>query len=251
MQKDQTHLQDNLSRRGFLQRTSATALSLSPILTALGQRAYAAASDEIKVGLIGCGGRGTGAVTQALMSSGTSVKLWAMADLFRDELDKSYTMLSEGAGPRYDRVAFASLAAQMDVPEERKFVGFDAYQELLATDVDMVILACPPGMRPRHFAAAVAAGKHVFMEKPVAVDPVGIRRVIAAAKQAKAKGLSVVAGTQRRHQQHYIDIMQRVHDGAIGQIRSGQFYWCSGFSAAPNDRPAGISDMEWQIRNFN
>lgn len=250
MYPERNHPKNNLSRRGFLQRTSATALSLSPFLALLGRRAYAAASDEIKVGLIGCGGRGTGAVTQALMSSGTSVKLWAMADLFRDELDKSYTMLSEGAGARYDRVAFSSLAAQMDVPEERKFVGFDAYQKLLATDIDMVILACPPGMRPRHFEAAVAAGKHVFMEKPVAVDPAGIRKVITAAKLAKTQGLSVVAGTQRRHQQHYIDIMQRVHDGAIGQIRSGQFYWCTPGPTTLPERSGGVTDMEWQVRNW-
>jgi len=250
MHPERIHPTNSLSRRHFLQRTSATALSLSPVLATLGQRAYAAATDEIKVGLIGCGGRGTGAVTQALMCSGPSVKLWAMADVFRDELDKSYHMLSQGADARYDRVAFSSLAAQMDVPEERKFVGFDAYQRLLASGVDMVILACPPGMRPRHFEAAVAAGKHVFMEKPVAVDPAGIRKVIAAARLAKTKGLSVVAGTQRRHQQHYIDIMRRVHDGVIGDILGGQFYWCSPGPTVLPERPDGITDMEWQIRKW-
>jgi len=239
-----------VSRRGFLGTSAATALSLSSLSSVLSTRVYAAGSEEIKVGLIGCGGRGTGAVTQALMCTDTPVKLWAMADLFRDELDKSYNMLSRGAEARYDRVAFSSLAAQMDVPESRKFVGFDAHEKLLKTDVDMVILACPPGFRPRHFQAAVRAGKHVFLEKPVAVDPVGIRTVIAAARQAQTKGLSVVAGTQRRHQNHYLEIMKRVHDGAIGELVGGQCYWNSGFGARKIEQPAHMSDMEWQVRNW-
>ncbi len=143
-------------------------------------------------------------------------------------------MLSRGADARYDRVAFSSLGAQMEVPESRKFVGFDAHEKLLKTDVDMVILACPPGFRPRHFQAAVRAGKHVFLEKPVAVAPVGIRTVIAGAREARTKGLSVVAGTQRRHQKHYLEIMKRVHDGAIGELVGGQCYWNSGFGAYTN-----------------
>jgi len=250
MQKQVRSDMSFVSRRRFLGTSAATALSLSSLSSVLGTRAYAAGSDEIKVGLIGCGGRGTGAVTQALMCTKTPVKLWAMADVFRDELDKSYNMLSRGADARYDRVAFSSLAAQMDVPESRKFVGFDAYEKLLKTEVDMVILACPPGFRPRHFEAAVRAGKHVFMEKPVAVDPVGIRTVIAAAHEAKAKGLTVVAGTQRRHQQHYLEIMKRVHDGAIGELLGGQCYWNSGFGTYTKKQPAHMSDMEWQIRGW-
>ena len=248
-QSDRSHADGALSRRDFMKHSAVTATSMA-VGAALSSRLYAAGSDVLKVGLIGCGGRGTGAVTQALMSTKTPVKLYAMADLFRDHLDESYTMLHDGAEARYDRVAFDGLAAQMDVPESRKFVGFDAYKELLATDVDMVILTTPPGFRPMTFKAAVEAGKHVFMEKPVAVDPVGIRTVIAAAQVAKQKGLSVVAGTQRRHQNHYIEIMQRIHDGAIGEIKAAQVYWNGSGGSLTREQPAGMSDMEWQIRNW-
>ncbi|MBN1816043.1 MAG: Gfo/Idh/MocA family oxidoreductase [Sedimentisphaerales bacterium] len=212
---------------------------------------HAAGKEEIKIGLIGCGGRGTGAVTQALMGPKTPTRLWAMADVFRDELDNSFNMLANGAEARYDRDKIDSLKHKMDVPESRKFIGFDAYRKLLESGVDMVILACPPHFRPRHFAAAVKAGKHVFMEKPVAVDPQGVRIVIAAAEEAKKKGLSVVAGTQRRHQKHYIEIMNRVHDGDIGEIRAAQCYWNGDYgSSLTRTKPAGMSDMEWQIRNW-
>ncbi len=238
-----------VSRRDFVKQSAVAAASLVTA-SRLGSRVYAAGSDEIKVGLIGCGGRGTGAVTQALMATKTPVKLWAMADLFRDCLDESYAMLHDGAEARYDRVAFDGLAPQMAVPEERKFVGFDAYQKLLDSGVDMVILATPPGFRPMQFKAAVEAGKHVFMEKPVAVDPVGIRTVIAAAKEAKGKGLSVVAGTQRRHQNHYIEIMKRIHDGAIGELRAAQCYWNGAGGSLRRRKPAEMSDMEWQVRHW-
>ena len=237
-----------LSRREFVK--TAAAASLIGAGTSLTAKLHASGSGALKVGLIGCGGRGTGAATQALMGVDKSVKLWAMADLFRDKLDVSYDMLSNGAKGRYDRVDFDGLADQMDVPEERKFVGFDAYRKLLASGVDMVILATPPHFRPEQFEAAVRAGKHVFMEKPVAVDPVGIRKVIAAAKTAKEKGLSVVAGTQRRHQQHYIEIIKRIHSGAIGEILAAQCYWNSGGRSLTDRKPDGVSDMEWQVRNW-
>jgi myo-inositol 2-dehydrogenase/D-chiro-inositol 1-dehydrogenase len=239
----------SVSRREFVKQSAVAAASFVTA-SGLSSRAYAAGSDEVKVGLIGCGGRGTGATTQALMATKTPVKLWAMADLFRDQLDRSYDMLYNGAEARYDRVAFDGLASQMDVPEERKFVGFDAYRRLLDSGVDMVILATPPGFRPMQFRAAVEAGKHVFLEKPVAVDPAGIRTVIAAAKVAKDKGLSVVAGTQRRHQNHYIEIMKRVHDGAIGEIRAAQCYWNGSGGSLRQTKPAGMSDMEWQVRHW-
>jgi len=249
MQKQQEHSGRNVSRRDFMKR-SATAAAAFVAAAGLSSRAYAAGSDEIKVGLVGCGGRGTGAATQALMATKTPVKLWAMADLFRDCLDRSHDMLANGAEARYDRVAFETLKPQMDVPEERKFVGFDACQKLLASGVDMVILTTPPGFRAPQFQAAVEAGKHVFMEKPVAVDPAGIRTVIAAARLAKEKGLSVVAGTQRRHQNHYLEIMKRIHDGAIGEIRAAQCYWNDAGGSLRQEKPAGMSDMEWQVRHW-
>ena len=187
-----------LTRRDFVKHS---AVSLAALSTASG-RLHAAGTDTIKVGLIGCGGRGTGAATQVLLSTNTPVKLWAMGDLFGDQLDKSYKMLSEGAEGRYDRDDFKSLRAHMEVPKSRRFVGFDAFKGVIDSGVDLVLLATPPHFRPEHFMAAVTSGKHVFMEKPAAVDPTGIRTLLAAGEIAKQKGLSVVAGTQRGHQNH-------------------------------------------------
>ena len=237
-----------LTRREFVRRSAASVGALGLAASKL----HAAGSETIKVGLIGCGGRGTGAATQVLMSTKTPVKLWAMGDLFADQLEASHKMLGEGAEGRYDRDAFESLAPQMDVPKSRRFVGFDAFEGVLASGVDLVLLTTPPHFRPQHFMAAVQAGKHVFMEKPAAVDPVGIRTLLKAGQVAKDKGLSVVAGTQRRHQNHYVDILQRVRDGAIGEILAGQCYWNMGlawdqFKVA---QTAGMSDMEWQCRNW-
>ena len=172
-----------VSRCDFIKTSASAAVSLAAVTSGPGHILYAA-SNELRVGLIGCGGRGTGAVTQALLATNTPVKLWAMGDLFRDQLDKSYDMLSKGAEASYDRVAFSSLSAKMDVPEKRKFVGFDAYRGVIDSGVDIVILATTPHYRPEHFKYAVENGKHVFMEKPVAVDPVGVRSVIASAELA-------------------------------------------------------------------
>ncbi|MCG6927710.1 MAG: Gfo/Idh/MocA family oxidoreductase [Acidobacteria bacterium] len=246
-----------ISRRDFI-RTTSTAASLTALASAYAPGAHAAGAEgEIKVGLVGCGGRGTGAASQALTATDAPVKLWAMGDLFPEPLARSHDMLAGGAEPRYDREAFGSLAGRMDVPEERRFHGFDAYQSVIDSGVDMVILATPPHFRPLHFEAAVKAGKHVFMEKPVAVDPVGIRRVAAAAEEAKKKSLSVVAGTQRRHQDHYVEILRRVHDGAIGEIVAGQCYWNMGSLGSEGARKSWeayqqgqMSDMEYQCRNW-
>ena len=237
-----------LTRRDFVKRSAVSVAALS----ATASRLHAAGSDAIKVGLIGCGGRGTGAATQVLLSTNTSVKLWAMGDLFQDQLDKCYTMLSEGAEGRYDRENFKSLQAQMDVPKSRRFVGFDAFKGVIGSGVDLVLLATPPHFRPEHLMAVVKAGKHVFMEKPAAVDPTGIRTLLAAGEIAKQKGLSVVAGTQRRHQNHYLDILRRVRDGAIGEIISGQCYWnmTLAWDQFKVPQTAGMSDMEWQCRNW-
>jgi myo-inositol 2-dehydrogenase/D-chiro-inositol 1-dehydrogenase len=250
-------MSEPISRRDFI-RTTSTVTSITALASVIGPRAHAAGAEgEIKVGLIGCGGRGSGAASQALMATDTPVKLWAMGDLFPDQLEASYGMLAGGAEQRYDREAFAPLADRMDVPEDRRFHGFDAYQKVIDSGVDMVILATPPHFRPQHFEAAVKGGKHVFMEKPAAVDPAGIRRVIAAAEEAKAKKLSVVAGTQRRHQAHYREVLKRVHDGAIGEIVAGQCYWNMGPLWVEEAkgywetyRQGKWSDMEYQCRNW-
>ncbi|MEM9281843.1 MAG: Gfo/Idh/MocA family oxidoreductase [Verrucomicrobiota bacterium] len=245
-----------MNRRDFIQNTSATA-SVLALSSAIAPGVHAANSDELKIGLIGCGGRGSGAASQALTATDTPVKLWAMGDLFPDQIEASHAMLSAGAEKRYDRSAFPPLAEKMDVPEERRFAGFDCYEKVLETGVDMVILAAPPGFRPDHFEAAVKAGVHVFMEKPAAVDPVGLRRILAAAEESKKQNLSVVAGTQRRHQNHYIDIVKRVQDGAIGDIVAAQVYWNMGPLWVEDAKKywtkyqAGDwSDMEYQCRNW-
>ena len=194
---------------------------------------------------------------QALTATRHPVKLWAMGDLFADQIEASHTMLSSGAEGRYDRSAFPSLSNKMDVPKERRFSGFDCFQGVIDSGIDMVILATPPHFRPQHFEAAVKAGAHVFMEKPVAVDPVGIRKVMDAAKESKGKNLSVVAGTQRRHQNHYQEIIKRVQDGAIGDIVAGQCYWNMGPLWVDNAKnyweqyqAGNWSDMEYQCRNW-
>lgn len=191
--------------------------------------------DTIKIALIGCGDRGTGAAFQAL-STKNNIKLVAMADAFQDRLDSSYKLLAEKFG------------AKIDVPKDRQFVGFDAYEKAIAL-ADVVLLVTPPGFRPMHFEEAVKQGKHVFMEKPVAVDSPGIRKVLAAAEIAKQKKLNVVVGLQRRYQTNYRETLKRIQDGAIGDVVSGQVYWNSG-GVWVNPRKPNQTEMEHQMRNW-
>jgi len=230
-----------ISRRSFIRASAAASLAAVAFDSS---RVFAAGSDNLRVGLIGCGGRGTGAAIDCVKSS-ENVQIAAMGDLFGDRLDKSLAKLSRDVD---DKVT---------VTKDTSFRGFDAYKKVLECDIDMVILATPPHFRPLQLGAAIEAGKHVFMEKPVAVDPVGVRSVIASAELAEQKGLAIVAGTQRRHQAHYLEIMKRIHNDAIGQIVSGQCYWNQDAlwvdAAAENwkKRTAlGWSDMEWQCRNW-
>jgi myo-inositol 2-dehydrogenase / D-chiro-inositol 1-dehydrogenase len=204
----------------------------------------AQASERIRVGVIGCGGRGTDAALNCAEAS-PDVVIAALGDLFPDQVKSSHEHLKQ------------KLAARLTATPETCFTGFDAYQKVLAADVDLVILAAPPFFRPIHLEAAVKAGKNIFTEKPVAVDPAGARSVIATAELAAQKGLAIVAGTQRRHQAHYVEIMKRVRAGDIGEIVSGQCYWNMGTlwveRAAQNWADKTIkkwSDMEWQVRNW-
>ncbi len=224
------------SRRDFL-KASTVAAAGGSALTGLGlaSNAHAAGSDVIKVGLIGCGGRGTGAAEQSV-TSGPNVKLVAMGDMFQDRVDACRSNLTK-------------LGEKAEVSPDRCFTGFDAYQKVIDSGVDLVILATPPGFRPTHLAAAIAAGKHVFTEKPVAVDAPGIRAVLAAAEEAKKKGLAVVAGTQRRHQASYLESMRRIHDGEIGEVTSARCYWNQG-GLWMKPRESSWTDMEWQLRNW-
>ena len=193
-------------------------------------------TNPLRVGVIGCGGRGTGAAQDALSGS-ERTRVVALADVFTDHIAKAKENL-------------ATLGERAKVDDSRCYTGFDAYKQLLDTnDLDVVILATPPHFRSLHFEAAIHAGKHVFMEKPVATDAPGIRRVLAAAEQADAKKLCVVAGTQRRHEKCYREAMQRLKDGAIGKIIAGRVYWNMGTLWMIPPKPEW-SEMEWQLRNW-
>jgi predicted dehydrogenase len=225
------------SRRDFI-RSSTAAVVGGGLLGSLGiaRSAHAAGSDTIRVGLIGCGGRGTGAAANALHTPG-SVKLVAMGDAFADRLEQSLREIQKEAPDR------------VEVPSENRFVGFDAYEKVIASDVDLLILATPPGFRPIHLAAAVEAGKHVFMEKPVAVDAPGVRAVLAATEAAKQKNLAIGVGLQRHHENSYLETMKRLHDGAIGDIIATRAYW-NGAGVWVHPRKPGQTDMEYQMRNW-
>ncbi len=196
---------------------------------------HAAGNDEIRIGLIGCGSRGTGATENALESS-KNLRVVAMGDAFQDRLQESRDYLKK-------------LGPNAVAPEENCFVGFGALEKVLACDVNYVILATPPGFRPWHLKAAVAAGKNIFAEKPVAVDGPGIRMVLEAYQAAKQKGLAVGVGTQRRHQTGYLETMKRIQDGALGEITAARAYWDQG-PIWVHKRQDGWSDMTWQMRNW-
>jgi predicted dehydrogenase len=229
------------SRREFVKQSSLLAggLLAAPLLSKANY--FSGADDTIKVALIGCGGRGRGAARQALLSK-QNVKLVAMADAFRDNVDKSYKILT--AQPESSNAP--DIRARIDVPEERKFAGFDAYQKAIAL-ADVVILATPPGFRPIHFEEAIKQNKHVFMEKPVATDPAGIKRVLDAAETAKQKKLNVVVGLQRHYQNSYRELFKRKH--LIGDITSAQAWW-NNDGVWVRKRQYGQTEMEYQMRNW-
>lgn len=228
----------NISRRDFCKNASMAAaggvlLSSLPV----GASAFSGGNDTLKIALIGCGGRGTGAANQALQAD-QGTQLVAMADAFRDRLDECYGRLSERYGE----------TDQLNVPEEHKFTGFDGYKKAIEL-ADVVILATPPGFRPVHFETAVQAGKHVFMEKPLATDAPGIRKVLEAGRIAQQKNLNVVVGLQRHYQDSYREVFKRVSGGDVGKIVSGQVYWNSS-GVWVRERQPGQTEMEYQMRNW-
>jgi predicted dehydrogenase len=237
---------DSFSRRDFLKTTAVAAAATVVTGCATVPKGGPAPAvlrkqpDRIRVGVIGCGERGTEAALDCVRSS-PNVEIVALGDAFQDRLDKSRETF---AAPEA-----ADVAERIKVSDERCFAGFDAYCHVLDCDLELVILAAPPGFRPEHYEAAITAGKHVFMEKPVAVDPVGVRRVIAASDLATQRGLAVVAGTQRRHQPAYVETLKRIRDGWIGQITAAQCYWNQGTLWVKPRQPEW-SDMEWQCRNW-
>jgi predicted dehydrogenase len=236
---------NSVTRRDFVKTSTAAVAAL----WADQSRTYAAGSDKIRVGLIGCGGRGTGAGIIDCARSAPGVELVAIGDLFQDHIE---------AAPQRIKTKLRQNKLPVDdiykVTPETTFVGFDAYKQVIASDVDMVILTTPPNFRPQHLRAAVKAGKHVFVEKPVAVDPAGVRSVIESADLAQQKGLTLVAGTQSRRMESYRETIQRIHNGAIGEITGGQ---CVRFGGAmrtwrtdEKHQRTEWSDIEYYIRRW-
>jgi predicted dehydrogenase len=222
------------SRREFLRGTAATLATAS-----IARMAHAAGSEELKIALIGCGGRGTGAASQALHTSGP-VRLVAMADAFADRIERSLKNLS----------AIPEIRARIDVPPERRYVGFDAYQKVLASDVDMVLLTTPPHFRPIHYPAAVKAGKQIYMEKPVAVDAPGVQLVLAANVEAQKKGLHVAVGFQRRHEGACREAIRKIRDGQIGPIQFLRTYYLMPGAISGTLRKPDETEMEYQLRRW-
>src|SRR5690606_17500235 len=226
------------SRRNFIKAagvTSLTGLLLNNVSLASAPK-YTLNNKTLKVGLIGCGGRGTAAAMEAI-NADPNVILHAMADAFADHLEESHKSLTD------------KLGNKIKVSDKNRFVGLDAYQKLLATDVDVIILATPPAFRPAHLEAAVNAGKHIFCEKPFAVDAPGLRRVIEASKQAKQKNLALVAGFCWRYHLPKRETFTRVLDGQVGEIVAAECTYNTG-ELWYKERQANWSDFEYQLRNW-
>ncbi len=228
---------NNVTRRHFVKGSAAVAGGLMvgglPFETA----ANSAAGGKLKIAVVGCGGRGTGAAVQAL-SVKENVELVAMAEAFKDRLDTSYTNILEKVEDK----------KRVNVKDKNKFVGFDAYKQAIDM-ADVVILTTPPGFRPIHLEYAISKNKHVFTEKPLATDAAGVRKVLDLVEVANQKNLNVVVGLQRHYQAPYLELMKRVYNGEIGDITSAQAYWnSSGVWVRP--RQAGQTEMEYQMRNW-
>lgn len=233
---------ERTSRRDFMKTSTAAAVGTGLLGgMALSPRAYASGSDTIRIGLVGCGGRGSGAVENALAAN-ENARLVAMGDVFGDMLH------SHLRGLKY---RFQAQPERVDVKPEHMYVGFDAYQKVLGSPIDVVILATPPGFRPIHFEAAVKAGKNIFTEKPLGVDGPGIRRVLAANEHAKAKNLKVGVGLQRHHEPKYIETIDRIKSGAIGDVLATRVYWNDWGVWEPRlAREKAKTEMEYQMRNW-
>jgi myo-inositol 2-dehydrogenase/D-chiro-inositol 1-dehydrogenase len=233
-------LSEDTSRRDFLKTSSAASAVMAAASVAFPNVLRGAAPDQkLKVGLIGCGGRGSGAANQALLANPNNV-LWAIGDAFEDKMTSSLEGLK------------ASRGAQVDVPASRQFVGLDAYQKVIDSGVDVVLLTSPPAFRPQHFKAAVAAGKHCFLEKPMATDAPGVRSVLETVAEAKRKNLGVCAGFCWRYHPGMRETFKRLADGAIGQILVNYNNYNTGsVDRYPKwNRKNTPRDLEWQLRRW-
>lgn len=229
---------ESSKRRSFIKQTAAITggILINPL--ALDRSAYASGSDVIKVGLVGCGGRGTGAAAQAL-KAGTNIRLVAMADVFEDQITKSYKNLLD----------IDEIKGQIDVPDENKFPSFEGYKHVIEAS-DVVILATPPAFRPEHFEESVQKDKHVFMEKPLASDAPGLRKVLATGKVATEKNLKVVVGLQNRYDPGYQAMVQEIQSGKIGEVLSSTCYYMKGqYKVIP--RSEVNTELEFQVKNYH
>ena len=255
-------MQDNPTRRSLLSNSAWGAGAFTLVRPGL---VRGAGKEKLKAGIVGCGGRGTQAVTD-MLTGNENVELVAMADLFEDHLELSLKRLRDRkAAARYAGTVVERNGAQkemkaeelvqefsqrVNVAPDKHFTGFDAYKKLIASDVDIVMLATPPGYRPIHFEAAVDAGKHVFTEKPIATDAVGARRFLAAGRKAAEKKLTVVSGAQRHAHREYVETVDKIHSGALGEIMALYSYYLSGPVMHANARDPKWGDMEWEHRNW-
>ncbi len=221
-----------------VKRNTTAAGGAAALAGAVASVVHARGSDTIKVGLLGCGGRGNGAIKQNLQAD-PGVVVVALADLFEDKVRKTRDSLMRDK----------SLEGQVKIPDENLFWGFDCHEKLAKCEADLLCMATAPAFRGRQMMAAVKAGKHIFTEKPVATDPAGCREVMEASKIAKEKGLAIVAGTQRRHELSRVELMKRIHDGAIGELVGGQCYWYGG-GIWFRGYQEGWSELEWQCNNW-
>jgi len=227
----------NPSRRDFLKKSSVVAAGASLVGgLSIARSAHAAVDGTIKVVLLGSGGRGTGAVGN-LMNADKNLKLVAVADAFENRAKGAVGGLKGRYGD------------QVDVPQDRIFLGLDAFKDALAVDCDLAVLATPPGFRPMQFEAAIAAGRNVFMEKPCCVDGPGYQTLMASAKQADEKGLLVGVGLQRRHEPKYIETVKRIQDGAIGDVMFSRVYW-NGGGIWNRRREEGMTELQYQVHNW-
>lgn len=242
-----------VTRREFLRTTAAATATVAGAISSGVGPVFAAGSDILRVGLIGCGARGTGAAMNCVLSS-PGVHIVALGDVFPDRVEKALARLKDNSrGKEWDASKEWRSADAVKATRETCFTGFDAYAQVLRSGVDLVILAGPPHFRPAQLKAAIEAGKHVFMEKPVAVDPAGIRSVIASSELARQKGLAIVAGTQRRHENSYLEMIKKVRDGAIGQIVAAEAFWngpCVRTYGFYHERQPGWTDFEYMLRNW-
>ncbi|WP_281540611.1 Gfo/Idh/MocA family protein [Maribacter aestuarii] len=237
--KNNTDYDRNLknTRRNFCKNTALVTGGLLLPTTSINAMYNIFDNKKLKLAVVGCGGRGTGAAIQAL-NADDNIELVAMADAFRDRLDGSLSNILKEMGE----------TKKVNVPEANRFVGFEGAKKAIDL-ADVVILATPPGFRPQHFEYAVNAGKHIFMEKPVATDVPGVRRVLAAAKKAKENKLNVVVGLQRHYQDSYLAAMEQLKQNKIGKIVSGQVYWNSG-GVWVRERQPNQTELEYQMRNW-